>query len=372
MKIVLLSAAYPYRGGISQFNTKLHRELSKSNEVVSVTFKRQYPSILFPGKTQYVTENDQADVLKTERWLDTVNPITYRKTAIKINKLQPDVLITRYWMPFFAPSMGYIAKKMKAGTKRIAIVDNLVPHESRFFDKRLTAYFVKNHDGFVVMSNQVKNDLLGMNPKAKVLLLNHPIYDQFGTKIDRTLACERLQLDPQKKILLFFGLIRDYKGLDILLKTLAELDETYHLVIAGEVYGSFEPYQTLINSLNLQNKVSLHLKYISDQDVANYFSAADALMMTYKSATQSGISAIALSFECPSIATAIGGLKEIIKDNINGRLSESQNPIDIAQIVRNYFDNNQKENFSQALSKEKMEYSWNYFSDELLTFIEEL
>jgi glycosyltransferase involved in cell wall biosynthesis len=369
MKIVLLSAAYPYRGGISQFNTKLHRELSKENEVVSVTFKRQYPSILFPGKTQYITESDHTDSLETERWLDTINPITYQKTASKINKLKPDVLVTGCWMPFFAPSMGYIAKKMNPQTKRIAIVDNLIPHESRFFDKKLTNYFVKNHDGFIVLSKQVQTDLLGLKPEAKVLLLNHPIYDQFGDKIDRVEACNKLQIDPDKKILLFFGLIREYKGLDILLKTLAELDDSFHLVVAGEVYGSFEGYQKIIDSLNLQKKVTLHLQYISDQDVATYFSAADALMLTYKSATQSGISAIALNFECPSIATSVGGLKEIIQDQVNGRLSDSLEPLEIAEIVRNYFNNNQKEIFSKALLEEKVKYSWKYFSDKLISFI---
>ncbi|AEA45998.1 glycosyltransferase [Fluviicola taffensis] len=372
MKIVLLSAAYPYRGGISQFNTKLHQELSKENEVVSVTFKRQYPAILFPGKTQLVTEKDQVEVLKTERWLDTINPISYRKTAAKINQLKPDVLITRYWMPFFSPSMGYIAKKMNSKTKRIAIVDNLIPHESRFFDKKLTAYFVRNHDGFIVMSKQVQSDLLLLKPDAKVLLLNHPIYDQFGEKLDRIDACKKLQINPEKKILLFFGLIRDYKGLDILLKTLAKLDDSYHLVVAGEVYGSFENYQKIIDSENLKSKLTLHLHYISDQDVAAYFSAADALMMTYKSATQSGISAIALNFECPSIATSVGGLKEIIKDQVNGRLSASQEPVEIAEIIRNYFSNNQKEGFSKALLEEKLVFSWKYFSEKLRSFIDAL
>ena len=369
MKIVLLSVAYPFRGGIAQFTARLHRQLEVHHEVKTVTFSRQYPEFLFPGKTQFVAKNDAADELKTVRWLDTINPFSYFSTARKIKKESPDVLITRFWMPFFGPSIGTVARLMLSKTKRIAILDNVVPHESRFFDRWLTRYFLRHHDGFVVLSNQVKTDLLQFIPQANVIQLNHPIYDHFGPKTDKTEARIELGIDPTNKTLLFFGFIRDYKGLDILLESLALLDESHQLVIAGEVYGSFDKYQQIINQHGLQKRVYLFNQYIDDQQVAVFFSAADVLMLTYRSATQSGISAIALHYECPSIATAVGGLTEIVQHKKNGLLVQELSPVAVSNSVNEYFNEALQSTFVEALKHEKEAFSWSFFSDQLLDFI---
>jgi len=239
LRIAILSCFYPYRGGISQFNTCLLNELLKQHTVKAFNFKRQYPNFLFPGKTQFVTKEDNAVPVESEALLDTANPFSYISTARKIREWKPDILIMRYWMSYFAPSLGYVAKHMDKSCKVISILDNVVPHEPRFFDKPFTSYFLKGQDGYVVLCDAVEKDLLGFRPQARFINTPHPLYSHFGEKLDRDHAEKLLGLKPGKKNLLFFGLIREYKGLDILLEAFSQLDESYQLIIAGEPYGSF-------------------------------------------------------------------------------------------------------------------------------------
>ena len=299
MKIVFLSTFYPFRGGIAQFNSLIYREFQKKNEVEAITFKRQYPDFLFPGKTQLVTKEDIADPIPSKRWLDSINPFSYFNTGLKIKKLKPDLLITKYWMTFFAPSLGFVLGMQSKKTKRIAILDNVIPHEKRFYDNFCNRYFLNRNDGFIVMSEKVKQDLLYIKPDAKFLFINHPIYNQFGEKIARKDALEKLGISDKNemKILLYFGIIRDYKGLDLLLKSLSMLDDSYFLLIAGDVYGSFDKYTKIIHENNLSHRIALFNHYIDDESVKYYFSAADVCMLTYKSATQSGITNISYHFE---------------------------------------------------------------------------
>ncbi len=373
MKIAFLSTFYPYRGGIAQFNANLYRELEKQqHELEVITFSRQYPDFLFPGETQLVTEKDTVDPIPAKRWLDSINPFTWWSTARKIKQLQPDLLIMRYWMTFFGPALGTVAKKMRPSTTRISILDNVIPHEHRFFDKPFNRFFLKHNDGFVVMSDSVLADLLSLKPDAKYLRIDHPLYDHFGEKLERSAACEQLGIDPTKKIILFFGFIRDYKGLDILLDATASLPDDYCVVVAGEVYGSFDKYEQQIKKLGIRDKLRLFNQYISDQEVPVYFSGADVCVLPYKSATQSGITAIAMHFNLPVIATDTGGLKELIHHEKTGLIVDFPEAGLLLEAMRRYFDEGFKQLFAQNIEAEKTKHSWANFAAKLVEFSKEI
>ncbi|MBI3239437.1 MAG: glycosyltransferase [Flavobacteriia bacterium] len=373
MKITFLSTLYPYRGGIAQFNANLYRELEKQEHTLqAVTFTRQYPNFLFPGETQLVTEKDTVDPIPTKRWLDSINPFTYWSTARKIRQFEPELLITKYWMTFFGPSLGTVAKRMRKSTTRISILDNVIPHEHRFFDKPFNRFFLKHNDGFVVMSDSVLKDLLSLKPDAKYLRIDHPLYDHFGKQLDRAEACAKLGIDPSKKIILFFGFIRDYKGLDILLDATASLSDDYCVVVAGEVYGSFEKYEQQIIKLGIQNKLKLFNHYIGDQEVPLYFSAADVCVLPYKSATQSGITSIAMHFNLPIIATDTGGLKELVQHEKTGLIVDQPDAVLLSESIKRYFDEGMKQAFAQNLEVEKAKHSWANFAAKLINFSKEI
>lgn len=368
MKIAFLSTMFPFRGGIAQFNALLYRALEEKNEVKAFTFKRQYPNFLFPGETQYVTKEDKVDEIETVQCLDTINPITYFTTAKKIKQFQPDLIITKYWMTFFGPSLGGVLKMLNKNTKRISILDNVIPHEKRFFDKGANKFFLKYNDGFIVMSDAVLADLLSLKPDAKYLRVNHPVYNQFGAILNREEALKQLDLDSSKKYILFFGFIRDYKGLDLLIEAMTHLQENQHLIVAGEVYGSFDKYTQLISDLNLKNRIHLFNHYISDDEVTLYFSASDVCVLPYKSATQSGITSISHHFNLPIIATDVGGLKETIDHEKTGLIVKEPNSQLIADSILSYYSNNFKEKFSRNIEREKTENSWENFADKLVEF----
>lgn len=371
MKIAFLSTFYPLRGGIAQFNALVYRELEKNHDVKAYTFKRQYPNFLFPGETQYVTNEDDADPVPSKELLDTVNPATYLKTAKEIKKFQPDIVFTKYWMTFFGPSLGSVLKRLR-NAKRVSILDNVIPHEKRFFDGPANRFFLKHNDGFVVMSDAVLKDLLSLKPDAKYLRIDHPVYNQFGSRLERSEALKELNLPEGKKYLLFFGFIRDYKGLDLLLDALKELDESYHVIVAGEVYGSFDKYHSQIESLGIRNRVHLFTKYISDDEVKTYFSASDVCMLPYKSATQSGITAIAHHFEMPIIATDVGGLKESIEHGKSGLIVNKANSKEIADSVRSYFEDHNPEAMRAAIREANSENTWEIFSERIVEFAQSL
>ena len=372
MKIAFLSTFYPFRGGIAQFNALMYRAFEKEHTVKAFTFKRQYPNFLFPGETQYVTKEDITDEIPSVEVLDSINPITYVTTAQKVKRFAPDIFITKYWMTFFGPSLGYVAKKLNKKSKRISVLDNVIPHEKRFFDGFCNRFFLKHNDGFVVMSDAVLKDLLSIKPDAKYIRVNHPVYNHFPAPIPQEKAQRALKLDPSKKTLLFFGFIRDYKGLDLLIQAMNVLDDTYQLLIAGEVYGSFDRYQELIDNSKAKQRIALYNQYIGDNEVSDYFSAADVCVLPYKSATQSGITSIANHYNLPIIATNVGGLKETIHHHQTGLIVDKPEISDIAATIKTYFDSNFKANFAAEIEKEKLENSWENFVAKIIAFSKEL
>ncbi|MDR0864320.1 MAG: glycosyltransferase [Candidatus Symbiothrix sp.] len=370
MRIAYLSTFYPFRGGIAQFNALLYQALEKQGHTVKAyTFTCQYPSVLFPGKTQYVTEKDRAIPIDSEAVLNTVNPFSYETAARKILKWQPDVLVMKYWMSFFSPALAHVANRLKKkGVKVVCIIDNAIPHEPRFFDKTLARLLFNQCTHFIVMSEVVKKDLLSLKPDAKYLLKPHPLYDHFGEKITSAEARKTLNLDVHKKTLLFFGLIRDYKGLDWLMDAMAELDDSYQLLIAGESYGSFEKYQKQIDQSPAKERMNVLNQYIDDKEVPVLFSAADVLVLPYKSATQSGVIPIAYHFEVPVVATDVGGLKETIEEAGTGIICQPE----VASLVRGIeelFAVGQ-EKFIARIQKEKKTLSWEVFAQALVGFLE--
>lgn len=389
MRIAILSCFYPFRGGISQFNTYLLEELSKKHTVKAFNFKRQYPGILFPGKTQKVSEDDDARPVESVAVLDTANPFTYSSTARAIAGFEPDVLLTRYWMSYFAPSLGSVCGKVsrileKKGRKdfrTVAVADNIIPHEKHFFDIPLARYFVRRQSGIVTLSHAVEEQLQQICPGVRSQTIPHPLYSNFGERTDTLRARRQLGMqgtDQQvmdRKVLLFFGLIREYKGLDLLLEAMTLLDGSYTLVVAGECYGSFDRYRQIIDSERfapIRSNLILNDRYIPDKDVKVYFSAADLSVLPYRSATQSGISSISWNFDVPLITTPVGGLIESVGEAGTGLLAESISPEGIAQAIRKYFAENKKEEYLYNISRLKKELSWESFADKLENFINTL
>lgn len=373
MKIAILSCFYPYRGGISQFNACLYGELSRNHDVKAFNFSRQYPEFLFPGKTQFVTDDDEAVPVESVSLLDTANPFSYIRTYREIRKWKPDVLIVRYWMSYFGPSLGYITRRMKKHCKVISILDNVVPHEPRFFDTPLTKYFLKGSTGCVTLCEAVSEDLLRLSPDARYTVIQHPLYSHFGAKKERREAERKLGLKPGMKNILFFGLIRKYKGLDILLEAFDMLSDEYQLIIAGEPYGSFEPYQQIIDRLSGKERIVKELKYIKDSEVSDYFSVADLAVLPYRTATQSGISSVSYHFEVPMIVTDVGGLKETIGDRGTGLVVREGTPEAISKEIEKYFAHPQiGKDCIENIRLEKERLSWSGFAEKLTGFIGQL
>ena len=372
MRIAYLSTFYPFRGGIAQFNASLYREFEKEHDVKAFTFSRQYPNFLFPGKTQYVANDEKADHIPSIALLDSINPISYYTTARTIKKFNPDLLIMKFWMTFFGPSLGTVAKLMPASSKIVTIADNVIPHEKRFFDKPFAKYFIRQNHGFIAMSDTVKRDLLSLAPHAEILRKDHPLYDHFGEKVDKMDARNLLKILPDKKTILFFGFIRDYKGLDILIKAFNLLDASYQLVIAGEPYGSFEKYEALIKELKNKNQVFVFNDYIRDEQVPLFFSASDVCLLPYTSATQSGITSISYHFDLPIIATNVGGLKESIIHNETGLIVQYCEPEAIAGSIQDFFNLNLTLTFRAGIQQIKKNLSWAGFAKALIAFTHQL
>ncbi|NUO79389.1 glycosyltransferase [candidate division KSB1 bacterium] len=373
MRIAYLSTFYPFRGGIAQFNASLFREFEKRHEVAAFTFTRQYPDLLFPGATQYVTPSDRVDAIPAAQVLDTINPLSYFKAARALEAFKPDLLVMKFWMPFFAPSLGTVAGRLrKRGTRVVAILDNLIPHERRPGDLALIRYFLRRNDGFVAMSETVERDLKQFLPEAQYVLKPHPIYDHFGSAISSAEARAKLGLPRDKRIVLFFGFIRDYKGLDTLIRAAAHLSEEYCVVIAGEMYGDFAKYEALLDEANVRSRCKLFIRYIDDAEVPAFFSAAEVCVLPYKSATQSGIVQIAFNFDLPVIATDVGGLAEMVEDNLTGLILRTHEPQALARLIRKYFAENLREPFSRNLAQRRHSFSWAGFAEAILSLHESI
>jgi glycosyltransferase involved in cell wall biosynthesis len=367
MKIAYLSTFYPLRGGIAQFNAALYRILEQKHQIQAYTFSRQYPNFLFPGTTQYVTPDDKPDRIPAKVVLDSFNPLSYIKAAKIIRQYKPDLMITKFWMPYFAPSFGYVSKRLKkSGCINISILDNIIPHERRPGDTALTKYFLRQNHAFVVMSETVQRDLLSLNPNVVHSLMPHPLYDIFGDRILTTEARKKLNIPADAKVLLFFGFIRSYKGLDILIEAIGKLPDDYYLLIAGEPYGDFNEYDKLIDKYNLKIRTGKYVRYISDDEVPTFFSASDVCVLPYKTATQSGITAIALHFDVPVIATDVGGLRETIEKHGTGVIVPQPDPGQIAKAISDFFDKNNKSVYHQKIAEYKSAASWQNFADSIL------
>lgn len=375
MKIAILSPFYPFRGGMTQFSTNVYAELSKTNEVKAFTFKTLYPNCLFPGKTQFVPENekDNLPTVDSTRILSTLNPISYVRTAKKINEYNPDYVIIAYWMPFFAPAFGTVCRLLNKNIKVAGLIHNAISHEDRFFEKPLAKYFFSKCDIFIVMSEAVRESLASIYKNATVLLQPHPIYDHYDEKIEKKVARQKLKIEENKKVLLFFGFIREYKGLDLLLEATHLLSNDYHLVIAGECYGDFSKYQTLIDQSPIKENISVFEQYISDEMVSQLFSAADVLILPYRSATQSGVIAVSLQMEIPMIATNVGSLGESINTAETGLVVNEVTLKSIGEGIIKYFEDIEKMEpiYIDNIRKQKELLSWKNYGKEVEKFLQE-
>ena len=362
MKILIVGPAWPYRGGIADFDERIAREyIKKGDEVEIFTFTLQYPSFLFPGKTQYSPDPRPED-LDIKRKVNSINPFNWIKVGRELKKKNADLLIIKFWLPLMAPCFGTIARIVKGNgkTKVVSILDNIIPHEHRPGDKILSKYFVSSIDAFIAMSKSVYDDLKSLNDKKPCLLSPHPIYDNFGTAVSREEAIGSLGLDPSAKYMLFFGFIRDYKGLDILLKAIADeriKNSDIKLIVAGEFYNNSEKYFELEKQLGLEGKMIWRTDFIADEQVKNYFCASDIIVQPYKTATQSGVTQIAYHFEKPMLVTNVGGLPEIVPNGKVGYSVEPEAKV-IADAISDFYCNGRYAEFVENIKEEKKKYSW--------------
>jgi glycosyltransferase involved in cell wall biosynthesis len=373
--VVIIGPAHPLRGGLASFNERLAREFQQQGDNVTIyTFSLQYPSFLFPGTSQYSSEPPPND-LHIKVCINSVNPSNWIQVGNDLRKLQPDIIVVRFWLPFMGPSLGTILRRVKKNrhTKIICIADNIIPHEKRFGDKRFTRYFLKPVDSFITMSEKVMTDLLRFTNKQAVKII-HPLYDNFGEKIDKAEARKYLGLKADERIILFFGFIRKYKGLDILLEAMSilkkqEPDQNVHktpnakhqtpnikLLIAGEFYEDRKPYDNIIAQNNIASQVILHTNFIADSDVKYYLSSADFVIQPYRNATQSGVTPLAYHFEKPMLVTNVGGLPSLVPDRKAGLIAEP-NAQSIADKILELYELGDAY-FLPGLKEEKKKYSW--------------
>ena len=361
MKIIIIGTAYPYRGGLSAFNERLAAEYIKQGHDVEIyTFTLQYPKLLFPGKTQYSSENPPEGIV-IHRTISSINPLTWIKTGRAIARKRPDIIITKFWLPFMAPCLGTIERLVHRNrhTRIVSILDNVIPHEHRVGDRLFAKYFVRSTHAFVAMSQSVMNDLGKFDEAKPRQLCLHPLYDHYGDLIDKQQALEQLGLTAGRHVL-FFGFIRAYKGLDLLLnamgdKRMAEMN--IKLIVAGEFYGDPKPYLDTISRLGIEDRVVLHTDFIPDSKVNIYFRACDIVAQPYKSATQSGVTQIAYHFEKPMIVTNVGGLAEIVPDGKVGYVVEPDSR-QIADAIVRYYNEKKEDIFIEGVRSEKSKYSW--------------
>lgn len=378
MRIIILGTAYPYRGGLASYNERLARQfISEGHDAEILTFTMQYPGFLFPGKTQY-TDSPAPAGIKITRVLNSINPFNWIRTGNRIRKAKPDIVIIKYWNPFMSPCFGTVAriarKNRNTNTRVICIFDNVIPHEKSFIDRILTKYFVRSIDGAVVMSRSVGDDLKEFRVNIPVKFNPHPLYDNYGAILPRDEALNKLSLNAGYSYMLFFGFIRAYKGLDLLLEAFADkrlINRKLKLIIAGEFYESDVPYKTIIEKRNIGNDIILYDRFIKEDEVALFFSAADLVVQPYRSATQSGVTQIAYHFEKPMLVTDVGGLSEIVPDGKCGYVVKPE-PGFIAEAIIDYFSNNRKKQFIEGVKQQKMKFTWDKLIDSILDIYKQI
>ena len=371
MRIVILGSAYPLRGGgIASFNERLASHFQDlGHEVDIYSFSLQYPNFLFPGKSQYSDEPAPIG-LRIKTKVNSINPFNWLSVGKELKRANYDLLIVRFWMPFFGPCLGTIQRQVRKNkhTKIICIADNIIPHEQRMGDKLLIRYFLKSVDACLTMSKSVLNDLKILSPKMPAVYTPHPLYDNYGTHQSKKEARRLLNINERDRVILFFGFIRPYKGLDILLEALADSrirDLGVKLLLAGEFYGDPVPYLDLIKRYKLEEFIFMHTDFIPNQEVGRYFSAADCVVLPYRSATQSGITQVAYHFDLPMIVSNVGGLPELVHNEYVGYVVEP-NARQIADGIFSFYQHDKEQQFRTNIIDEKRKYSWDTFGSEIL------
>jgi len=382
MKIIIAGTAFPMRGGIAQYNSLMYKYFSEADDVKVYSFKRQYPEFLFPGKTQF-EQGEPAVKIPDEKnviCIDSINPLNWLSAGKKIAAENPDLLIFKYWIPYFGPCfavISYIVKKFsKKDTKVLYICDNVIPHEKRIGDKFFTKLAFSQGDYFVVMSKTVEEDLKLFNKGKPYKLIPHPVYNIFGDKVEKSEAkdfiLKEYGIDLQnEKVILFFGYIRKYKGLNYLIDAMPEILKKVKLklLVVGEYYGDEEKYREQIRSLGLEDDIKVVSDFVPDLNVKYFFSASDAVVLPYSDATQSGIIQIAYHYDKPVIATDVGGLAEVVRNNETGLIIEPKNPSAIAKAVIDFYEKGLEEKFTINAKEEKKKYTWEKFVDSVKELI---
>jgi glycosyltransferase involved in cell wall biosynthesis len=362
--VVIIGPAYPLRGGLASFDERLAKQFMQENYQTTIyTFSLQYPSFLFPGTTQYSTDPAPKDIeIKVK--INSINPFNWIKIGRKLRLLKPDIIVVRFWLPFMGPCLGTILRSVKKNkhTKVICLADNIIPHEKRFIDKPFTQYFVKPIDAFITMSAKVMSDLKAFSRKKAVQVI-HPLYDNFGEAISKQKAQEYLQLNTSKKTLLFFGFIRQYKGLDLLYDALKILNENnielynqIQLLVAGEYYDDAKKYTSKLKENDLGDVVIEKTNFIADSEVKYYMCACDVVVQPYRNATQSGVTPLAYHFEKPMIVTNVGALPSNVPHQKVGLVCEP-NAASIANAIEAFFEMDANL-LQQNIKEEKKKYSW--------------
>jgi len=364
-KIIIIGPAHPLRGGLATFDQRLAKEFNEQGDDCSIySFSLQYPSFLFPGKTQYSDEPAPKD-LKIFSVINSINPFNWVKVGNRLKNERADIIVVRYWLPFMGPALGTILRKIRKNhhTKIICIADNIIPHEHRPGDKAFTKYFLKTCDAFITMSSKVMDDLKKFQPGKPCKLVQHPLYDNFGEPITKSEAREKLKINNEERIILFFGFIRKYKGLDILLDAMKILKgnpkseiRNLKLLIAGEFYEDEKPYQEQIDKLGIRDDLVLRTDFIPDSEVKYYLCAADAVIQPYRNATQSGVTPLAYHFEKPMIVTNVGGLASLVPHEKAGLVAEPTAE-SIANAILRFYQLGENY-FLPHLRSEKQKYSW--------------
>lgn len=368
-KVLIIGPAYPLRGGLATFDELFCRAFNEQGhhcEIVS--YSLQYPGFLFPGSTQFDTSGQAPKGISIHTLINSVNPFSWLKTAAFIKKHKPDYVVFRYWIPFMGPALGTIARRIrKKGIKVLAITDNVIPHEKRPGDRAFTKYFIKSCDGFITMSQAVLQDLEQFTRTPHKRFLLHPLYTSFGEKLPKQVARQKLGIGTNDKVILFFGLIRKYKGLDILLEAMA--DERIRrlgvkLLIAGEFYEDRAYYDEIIQRNHLESSILLHAGFVANEEVKTYFSATDLVTLTYRSATQSGVTQVAFHFEKPVLVTNVGGLSEIIPHGVCGYVVEFDKT-QVADAIVDFYEQHREEAYTQGMVREKQKYDWRIFVEKV-------
>ncbi|HET6994142.1 MAG TPA: glycosyltransferase [Chitinophagaceae bacterium] len=358
-RVVIIGPAHPLRGGLATFNHRLAKEfIDTGNDCSIYSFSLQYPSFLFPGKTQY-TDEPAPKGITIRSVINSINPFNWTRIGNRLKKERPDIIVVRYWLPLMGPALGTILRRVRKNkhTRIVCIADNVIPHEKRFGDKPFTKYFLKSCDAFVTMSEKVMNDLRQFEKTKPVELVYHPLYDAFGDIVPKVEARKQLGLPEDAKLILFFGFIRKYKGLDLLFEAMSHLkDAGIKLLVAGEFYEDEKPYQEQIKKLGIDDQLLLRTDFIPDSEVKYYLCAADAVIQPYRAATQSGVTPLAYHFEKPMIVTDVGGLPDLVPDGKAG-VVVSPEPIAIAKGILKFYQLGENY-FIPHLRSEKLKHSW--------------